>query len=285
MKRFLTLCTVVGLLLSTNLHAQQQKKLVRVKPGFATVIVCPAPPDLVTIGNAKQFSIQNSGNFILVKPLVSQGSTNMFIKAGANSYHLILTVSATPDLEVKLAPNFLASKSPPPPVTSNSGNDHNHVGAAPDIRTDSRKRELRRILSRARSILPAYLRKPRRYTYSVKESNVILALDYMVQIQDKLFVICTLVNNSKIPYDIGFVRFKLKDQARSMLFFSKTTKETELEPIQELYRQSIKPKSFGRMLFIFDKQGFTNKSKLEIKCIEERGHRDLVLEAPGSYVE
>ena len=60
----------------------QQPKVVKVKPGFATVIVCPVQPELVSVGNPDKYSAQNAGRYILVKPLVNSGSTNMFIKAG-----------------------------------------------------------------------------------------------------------------------------------------------------------------------------------------------------------
>jgi hypothetical protein len=39
------------------------------------------------------------------------------------------------------------------------------------------------------------------------------------------------------------------------------------------------------MLFVFDKQGFSDKSTIEIKCDEENGRRVLTLTVPGSYVE
>jgi hypothetical protein len=47
--------------------AEAQLRVVRVKPGFATVIVCPMPPELVSVGNPQQFTVQNSGNYLLVK--------------------------------------------------------------------------------------------------------------------------------------------------------------------------------------------------------------------------
>jgi hypothetical protein len=112
-----------------------------------------------------------------------------------------------------------------------------------------------------------------------------LALDHMVQVEDKLYMICTIVNNSKIPYDIGFVRFKLIDQNRSLLVFKKKVKETTIEPVREFFNPAIRPNTSGRMLFVFDKQGFSDKSTLEIKCDEESGRRDLTLAVPGSYVE
>jgi hypothetical protein len=129
------------------------------------------------------------------------------------------------------------------------------------------------------------MKTPRRYTYSVKNSNVILAVDHMVQIEDKFYMICTLVNNSRIPYDIGYVRFKLIDQNRSLLVFKKKVKETEIEPVREFYNPKIKPDTTGRLLFVFDKQGFSSKSTIEIKCSEENGRRDLVLTVSGSSVQ
>lgn len=278
---------LVAVLFCATAGQAQQQRVVRVTPGFATVIMCPAEPELVTIGDSQSFTVQNSGRFLLVKPVTRAGSTNMFIKSAGESFHLILQVSERPDLEVRLA-----SATPPAPVagppagsTTTAGSGSNGGDqASSEVRLTARK-SLGQVLQTARSVLPPYLRTPRRYTYSVKESGVVLALDYMVQIEDKLFVLCTIVNNSNIPYDIGYVRFKLIDVAPSFIFFSKKIKETELEPIREAYQANVKPKSSSRLLFIFEKHGFTDNSRLEIKCIEESGHRDLTLEVPGSYVE
>lgn len=280
--------TIAGALAISLLAASpllsQSRRLVRVKPGFSTVIVCPAPPELVTVGSPENYAIQNSGNFILVKPLVSRGSTNMFIKVGAASYHLILNIAEQPDLEVRLEQPSLATKNPP---RNGSQAGSARLDAEEDTPTVklSATRDLRPVLAKARSILPAYLRTPRRYAYSIKDSDVVLALDYMIQIEDKLFVLCTLVNSSTIPYDIGYVRFKLIDQARTFFFFTKKLKESELEPLREGYKQRIQPNTAGRLLFIFEKHGFSDRSKLQIKCIEESGRRDLVLEVPASYIE
>jgi hypothetical protein len=264
----------------------RQQKVVRVKPGYATVIVCPAPPELVTVGNSQQFNVQNSGNYILVKPVVNSGSTNMFIKTGMETYNLVLQVSDTPDLEIRLVP-AAPSRALPPAPTPESGKDvgRNHVDLNTKNGVALKGKEFEAISPRARSVLATHLKTPRRYTYSVKNSDVVLALDHMVQIEDKLYMICTIVNNSRIPYDIGFVRFKLVDQARSLLVFKKKVKETEIEPVREFYSSMIKPNASGRLLFVFDKQGFSDKSTIEIKCDEESGRRDLTLNVPGSYVQ
>ena len=67
-----------------------QDRIVRVKPGFATVVVCPANPDLVTAGNLDDFHIQSAGNYVLVKPLVREGTTNLFITVGNQTFNLLL---------------------------------------------------------------------------------------------------------------------------------------------------------------------------------------------------
>jgi hypothetical protein len=286
MKKNWLFCVAVFLLIWSSSEARQQK-VVRVKPGFATVIVCPVPPELVSVGNSQQFTVQNSGNYILVKPLVNSGSTNMFIKAGMESYNLVLQVSATPDLEVRLLPTRQGAPSQPasPPEKGAKSGGRNHMDSPTKNGASPKGKALEEISPKTRSILSSYLKTPRRYTYSVKNSNVILALDHMVQIEDKLYMICTIVNDSKIPYDIGFVRFKLIDHNRSFLLLKKKIKETELEPVREVYNPAIKPGASGRLLFVFDKQGFSHKSTIEIKCSEESGRRDLVLNVPGSYVE
>jgi hypothetical protein len=286
MKRLLLVCAVLGLLSGSSAEARQQK-VVRVKPGFATVIVCPVPPELVSVGNSQQFTVQTSGNYILVKPVVDRGSTNMFIKAGMESYNLLLQVSEKPDLEIRLLPTAQSGTlSPSSPPERNAKSDGRYRTDLPTKNgTTVKPKDLEEISPKARSILSSYFKTLRRYTYSVKNSNVILALDHLVQIEDKLYMICTVVNNSKIPYDIGYVRFKLIDQARSFLLLKKKVKEAELEPVREFYNPTIKPNTSGRLLFVFDKQGFSDKSLLEIKCDEENGRRDLVLTVPGSYVE
>ncbi|MDZ7290676.1 MAG: DUF4138 domain-containing protein [candidate division KSB1 bacterium] len=286
MRKFPFIFTAVTLLFAAKLEAAQQK-VVRVKPGYATVIVCPVPPELVTVGNSQQFTVQSSGNYVLVKPVVDRGSTNMFIKAGMESYNLVLQVSDTPDLEVRLLPTSTGRNLQPvaPAEKGTKNNDRNPVELSPKSNATPKGKDFEEISPKARSILSSYFKTSRRYTYSVKNSNVILAVDHMVQIEDKLYIICTIVNNSKIPYDIGYVRFKLIDQGRSLLLLKKKLKETELEPIREFYSSSIKPNTSGRLLFVFDKHGFSDKSTIEIKCDEENGRRDLVLAVPGSYVE
>ena len=279
MRKPILFCAAAAVLIWSGAQARQQK-VVRVKPGFATVIICPGPPELVSVGNSQDFTVQNTGNYILVKPVVSRGSTNMFIKAGMESYNLLLQISETPDLEVRLPPTVVA-----PPLKEETSVKSNHIEALTKNGEAIKGKGLEEISPRTRSILSSYLKTPRRYTYSVTNSNVIFALDHLVQIEEKLYMICTVINNSKIPYDIGYVRFKLIDQSRSFLLSKKKIKETELEPVREFYNSTIKPNTSGRLLFVFDKHGFSNKSTLEVKCNEESGRRDLVLNVPGSYVE
>ena len=124
-----------------------------------------------------------------------------------------------------------------------------------------------------------------RYTYSVANSKVVFAIDHLKQIKDRLYIIGTIINSSNIPYDVGYVRFRLVDFSRSYLFWKKKTKQVDLEPLNEYYNPNIKPHTSGRLLFVFDKHGFSNDSTLEVKCTEENGRRTLVLEVPGSIVE
>ncbi|MDZ7359402.1 MAG: DUF4138 domain-containing protein [candidate division KSB1 bacterium] len=283
MKKTLYFFTAAILFAAGSAPAQQ--RTVRVKPGFATVIVCPVPPELVSVGNSQQFTVQNSGNYILVKPMVSSGSTNMFIKAGADSYNLVLQISDSPDLEIRLLPAAPSRALPGTPEKGTPNDGRIDAGAPKKNGASPKAGNLAEISPKARSILTSYMKTPRRYTYSVQNSNVIFAVDHMVQIEDKLYMICTLVNNSRIPYDIGYVRFKLIDQNRSLLLFKKKVKETEIEPVKEFYNPQIKPDTAGRLLFVFDKQGFSSKSTVEIKCSEESGRRDLVLTVSGSSVQ
>lgn len=277
MKKILFFLAAAIVLCNATSHALQQK-IIRVKPGFATVIVCPGAPELVSVGNSQAFTVQTTGNYVLVKPTVSRGSTNMFIKVGMESYNIMLQISETADLEVRLVP----SAAPP----ADNKNGKSTAVAAPTKNGDTAKlRELAEISPKARSILASYLKTQRPYTYSVKNSDVIFALDHMVQIEDKLYMLCTVINDSKIPYDLGYARFKVIDYAGSFLFSKKKLKEAELEPIREFFDSPIKPNTSARLLFVFDKQGFSDKSTIEIKCHEENGRRDLVLNVPGDYVE
>jgi len=278
MRKILYLTAAAILLFNASSNALQQK-VIRVKPGFATVIVCPGAPELVSVGNSQAFTVQTTGNYVLVKPTVSRGSTNMFIKVGMESYNLVLQVSETADLEVRLL-----SSAPPASVEEKDGKSAAVV--TPTKNGDTAKlKELAEISPKTRSILASYLKTRRPYTHSVKNSDVIFALDHMVQIEDKLYMLCTVINDSKIPYDIGYARFKLIDYASTFLFSKKKIKETELEPIREFYDSPIKPNTTSRLMFVFEKQGFSDKSTLEIKCHEENGRRDLVLNVPGDYVE
>jgi len=278
MKKILYFCAAATLLIYASAQARQQK-VVRVKPGFATVIVCPGPPELVSVGNSQAFTVQTTGNYVLVKPTVSRGSTNMFIKVGMESYNILLQVSDTADLEVRLLPTT------PPPSPQEKNGKSNVANTLTKNGEAAKDKELEAISPKTRSILASYLKTPRRYTHSVANSDVIFALDHMVQIEDKLYMIATVLNNSKIPYDIGYVRFKVIDYTSSFLFSKKKLKETELEPLREFYDSPIKPNTSARLLFVFEKQGFSDKSTIEIKCTEENGRRDLVLNVPGKYVE
>jgi hypothetical protein len=280
MKKILLFTAAAFLLFNASSNALQQK-VIRVKPGFATVIVCPGAPELVSVGNSQAFTVQTTGNYVLVKPTVSRGSTNMFIKVGMESYNIVLQVSETADLEVRLLPT-----TPPSAVVEKNGKSAAPLMANKNGEVvDTKMKDLAEISPKTRSILASYLKTRRPYTHSVKNSDVIFALDHMVQIEDKLYMLCTVINDSKIPYDIGYARFKLIDYASSFLFSKKKIKETELEPIREFYDSPIKPNTTSRLMFVFEKQGFSDKSTLEIKCHEENGRRDLVLNVPGDYVE
>lgn len=272
-------------LLAVNVSAQSNQ-VVRVKPGFATVIVCPVPPELVTVGNVDAYSVQTAGNYVLIKPLVSKGTTNMFIKAGAESFNLLIQVSDTPDLEVKL----ISKQNPlqqffPGNQQGQNKNKGSESALVKKRAALSRRKSLSSLNPRSRALIASLFKSENRYTYSVNNSKVILAVDHMKQIRDKLFLICTIINNSNIPYDVGFVRFKMIDYARNYIVGRKKLKETEVEPVNEYYNSTVKPHTFGRLLFVFNKQGYSNQSTLNIKCNEESGRRDLVLEIPGSFIE
>ena len=264
----------------------QSNQVVRVAPGFATVIVCPVPPELVTVGNVDAFSVQTTGNYVLIKPLISKGTTNMFIKAGSESFNLLIQVTDKPDLEVRLVSkqNSLQELFPnnQSKGNENSGEDSE---ALRKRAAEARRQSLSSLNPKALGLLASLFKSTDRYTYSVNNSKVVFAVDHMKQIKDKLFLICTIINNSNIPYDVGYVRFQMVDYQQNYVLWRKKLKETELEPVNEYYNPTIKPHSFGRLLFVFDKLGYSSQSILEIKCIEENGLRNLELELPGSRVE
>lgn len=252
----------------------QRERVVRVAPGFATVIVCPAPPELVTVGNMDAFSVQSAGNYILIKPLVNRGTTNMFIKSGPESFNLLLNITDNPELEVRLVP-------PPGSLTPQTPGGE---GSAPNPDGGSGPKSST-ISPQAMSILSERFKANNRYTYSVNNSNITFAVDHMKQIKDKFFLLVTIVNDSNIPYDVGYVRFKLVDYKRNFLFGKKKLKEMEMEPSNVYYNPRIPPHSSGRLLFVFDKHGFSEQNTLSIKCSEENGRRDLEIEVPGSIME
>ncbi len=274
-----------ALLCVTSLAQAQQPSVVRVKPGFATVIVCPMKPDLVTVGSPDNFSAQSVDNYVLVKPLVSSGSTNLFIKAGSDSYNLVLQVSDKPDLEIRLQS---AARPPAAEAAQNgkaSNGTHKDEAEAESKSSTIRVKDLASLSPKTRTMLGNYLRTPRPYTYSVVNSDVVLAVDHMTMIDNKLHIIATVVNNSKITYDIGYVRFKLIERASSYIFFSKQIKAEEIEPVQEVFNARVLPNQSTRLLFVFNKVGLSDKSMLEIKCSEESGRRDLTVNVPGAFIE
>lgn len=280
------LAALISLLLSISLYAQQEQ-VVRVTPGFATVIVCPVPPDLVTVGNVDGFSVQSAGNYVLIKPVVRQGTTNMFIKAGAESYNLLLQVANEPDLEVRLRSNagplqhIAPDEQPLTGATVGGDGSGTRAKSASSIQPQPLSSFDKKILA----ALYSRLKTNNHYTYSVSNSRITFAVDHMKQINNRLFVIATIVNNSNVPYDVGFVSFNAIDYQRSYLFWREKIKEAEMEPLNAYYNPTIRPHSTGRLLFVFDKHGYTEHSTLSIKCNEENGRRDLVLEVPGAMIE
>ena len=279
MRRYLKIrmLLLTSLVLTSALFGQENRKVVKVTPGYATVITCPVAPDLVTVGNPDDFAVQKAGNHVLVKPLISTGTTNMFIKAGVESYTLLLQVAEVPDLEVPL-------------VSMHSPLSRDYLdGSVEDSTANGVRRSKRRPISELSpqvvSMLNSRFKSSNRYTYSVNNSSIVFAIDHMKQIKDRLYVIGTIINGSNIPYDIGYVRFKLVDYARNYVFWKKKVKETDIEPLNVFYNDTVRPHAIGRLLFVFDKHGFSEHSYINIKCNEESGRRDLVLEVPGSMVE
>ncbi len=287
--KFSTIKVVILLFSLIQVVQAQTQHIVKVAPGFATVIVCPAPPELVTVGNMDDFSVQSAGNYVLIKPLVSQGTTNMFIKTGENSYNLILQISDSPDVEINLAgdkPGItrIPAEKSGKNLTGTNGNQDRKNDWQNDLLPHHREAQAT-LPPEVQSILESRFKPDNRYAFSVANSNVIFAVDHMKQVRKRLYVVGTLINNSSIPYDIGFVQFTLTDYARSYIFWRKRLREMEIEPEREFYQSPIPPKTSGRMLFIFEKYGYPQNSMLRIKCTEESGRRDLVLEIPGSKIE
>lgn len=288
-QKFHTLISIVLLLLLTQIGQPQTQRIVKVAPGFATVVVCPAPPELVTVGNMDDFSVQSAGNYVLIKPLVSQGTTNMFVKSGDGSYNLILQISDTPDVEINLtgdsAPvKLLPAETSDETLAGTNGSRERQNDWQKDLLPHHR--ETRATLPpEVQSILNTRFKPDNRYAVSVVNSNVTFAIDHVRQVRKRLYIVGTVINNSSIPYDIGFVQFKLIDYARSYIFWRKRLRETEIEPEREFYQSPIPPKTSGRLLFIFEKYGYPQNSMLRIKCSEESGRRNLTLEIPGSGIE
>ncbi len=285
MKRLVYIAVLAALVLPGGGVAQGQR-IVKVSPGFATVVVCPAPPELVTVGNMDDFSVQSAGNYVLIKPLVGQGTTNMFIKAGKETYNMILQIADSPDVEVRLdapAPVELLAKSDPAALPGSNG--HSEDDWQDDLLPRRQTRTASEIPPEVRVLLDTRFKPDDRYTHSVASSGVIFAIDHMKQMRDRLFVIGTIVNHSSIPYDIGLVQFTLIDYHRSYLFWRKKLREQDIEPAREYFTSPILPGTSGRLLFIFEKYGYPRDSTLRIKCSEESGRRDLLLEVPGAMIE
>lgn len=278
-KEFYRFSSLIFLLAVVVPVGSQNRQTVRVAPGYATVIVCPAAPDLVTVGNVDAFSVQSAGNYILVKPLINKGRTNMFIKAGTESFNLLLEISDKPDLTVKLT-------SAMPPVTpeekpfSKPESDRKGKAAAA-----AKRKPLTSYSPKVITTISSLLKATNRYAHSVNNSRIIFAIDHLKQIDENLFVIGTIINNSNVPYDIGFVQFKMIEYARSYVFWKKKKKETELEPVSDYYNSIVKPHTSRRLMFVFDKQGFSANNTLYIKCDEENGRRVLELEVPASMIQ
>ncbi len=277
--RYLISSLILLLAVVIPVASQNRQMTVRVAPGYATVIVCPAPPDLVTVGNVDAFSVQSAGNYILVKPLISKGRTNMFIKAGVESFNLLLEISDKADLTVKLASTALPPKPEEQPGSKLESEKRSKPAAS------AKRKPLTSYGPKVINTISSLLKATNRYTYSINNSKVIFAIDHLKQIDENLFVIGTIINNSNVPYDIGFVQFKMIEYARNYIFWKKKKKETELEPVSDYYNSIVKPHTFRRVMFVFDKQGFSANNTLYIKCDEENGRRVLELEVPASMIQ
>jgi hypothetical protein len=210
----------------------------------------------------------------------------MFIKAGNDSYNLLLQIADNPDLEVRLSSSQdLLEQLEPGKNSSEIAGQKGKSETALKQASASRRQPLTSLSRKAVSALSSLFKTQNRYTYSVNNSKVVFAIDHIKQIRDKFFVICTIINNSNIPYDVGYMRFSLIDYTRNYVFWKKKLKETEIEPTNEFYNTPVNAHSSGRLLFIFDKHGFSENSTLNIKCNEESGRRDLILEVPGAIIK
>ena len=224
------------MLFIANLAVGQTEQIVRVTPGYASVVVCPVAPELVTVGNMDAFSVQSAGNYVLIKPLVSSGSTNMFIKAGKDSYNLILQVADQPDMETRLKSTSETLQQLPPDGTNGSHAENGTNGHGASTATaaagsqsvlmsgtenSSTPKPISSLNTKALAELSSRYKATNRYAHSVNNSNVIFAIDYLKQFKDKLLVIGTIINNSNIPYDIGFVTFNRIDYKSSFVLFRK----------------------------------------------------------------
>jgi hypothetical protein len=288
--KIINLAHLFLMLFFASMAMAQSERIVRVTPGYATVIVCPTTPELVTVGNMEAFSVQSAGSYVLIKPLVSSGATNMFIKAGSDTYNLLLQISDSPDMEVRLAsaqktPQQLSSGGTNGHTESTNGQPAQSQSVFESAASASSPKPISSLSPKAMEELSGKYKITNRYAHSVNNSNVIFAVDYLKQFKDRLLVIGTIINNSNIPYDVGFVSFNRIDYKKNLVVMRKKVKETEMEPVEVYYDDTIPPHSSTRLLFVFEKHGFSYNSTLKIKCNEESGLRDLELEVPGSIIE
>ena len=89
--------------------------------------------------------------------------------------------------------------------------------------------------------------------------------------KDLLFFHVSLANNSHVPFDVDFVRFKIVDKK-----IAKRTaqQETYIEPVRTLNALTrIEGKSTGRIVYAFPKIIIPDDKLLEVEIYEKAGGR------------
>jgi len=78
--------------------------VIRVSPGYSTLIELPQKPKKVIVGNQNHFQVEFTGNRVAIKPLSNIGKTNLFILTNDDRFNftLIITEPARVDYVVKV---------------------------------------------------------------------------------------------------------------------------------------------------------------------------------------
>src|SRR3989338_1845789 len=66
--------------------------VIKVSPGYSTLIELDSPPKKIVLGNQENFQVEFTGNRVAIKPLIAIGKANLFILTAYDRYNFTLLI-------------------------------------------------------------------------------------------------------------------------------------------------------------------------------------------------